>query len=199
MASNRGLESLDPATGERLWLYDWDLGEMPRISQPIVVDDQTVLLTSGYGFGSHGIRVARDGEGWKTETLWESRALKPYFNDAVYYQGHVYGFDDKFFTCLDATTGKMTWPKRTRRQTQFGCGQVLLIQDAGLLLVVTELTGEVVLLEANPEQPVELARFTALQGKTWNHPVIAHGRLYVRNGAEMVCYELPKVSLARRE
>ncbi|MCA9242063.1 MAG: PQQ-binding-like beta-propeller repeat protein [Planctomycetales bacterium] len=190
VASNRGLESLEPFTGHRLWFYEWDMVDFPRTAMPLVVDQETVVLLSGYGYGSHGVRI-RESDKWVATTLWETRRLKPYFNDCVYHQGHVYGFDDKYLTCIDTATGESTWSKRTRRDTKFGCGQVLLIADAGLLLVTTETSGEVVLLEANPDRPVVLARFKALDGKTWNHPVVAHGRLYLRNGAEAVCYELP--------
>lgn len=190
-ASNAGLESFDPATGDLLWFYEWSMGPFARITAPVVIDDYTLALPTGYGFGAHGIRVTKDEDKWSTETLWQSRNLKPYFNDCVFHGEHIYGFDGKFFTCLSVESGETTWPRRTRRKTQYGCGQVLLIEELGALLVVTELTGELVLLEANPEKPVELARLKVLEGKTWNHPVIAHGRLYVRNGEEMACYELP--------
>ena len=66
---------------------------------------------------------------------------------------------------------------------------MLLLADQGLLLVTTE-NGEVLLLAANPERNQELCRFRALEGKTWNHPVVAHGRLYIRNAEEMACYEV---------
>jgi hypothetical protein len=65
----------------------------------------------------------------------------------------------------------------------------LLVADQPLLVVISE-TGEAVLVDANPEQHKELGRFPAIHGKTWNHPTIAHGRLYVRNAEEMACYEL---------
>jgi outer membrane protein assembly factor BamB len=50
--------------------------------------------------------------------------------------------------------------------------------------------GEAILLTASPQGQEELGRFRAPHGKTWNHPVIAHGRLYVRNAEEMACYQL---------
>jgi hypothetical protein len=71
------------------------------------------------------------------------------------------------------------------------------LAEPSLLLVTTE-TGEAVLLAANPRQPQELGRFQAINGKTWNHPVIAHGRLYVRNAEEMACYELPQLPQTAR-
>jgi hypothetical protein len=64
-----------------------------------------------------------------------------------------------------------------------------LLADQDLLLVMAE-SGAVALLEANPKERKELTRFKALEGKTWNHPVVAHGRLYVRNGEEAACYQL---------
>ena len=67
---------------------------------------------------------------------------------------------------------------------------MLLLPDMDTLLLLTQ-KGEVVLLEATPEGHHEIAKFKALSGKTWNHPVIAHGKLFVRNSEEAACYELP--------
>ena len=98
--------------------------------------------------------------------------------------GHLYGFDGIFFTCVGLEDGAKKW-----RVRGYGAGQVLLLADQGLLLVLSE-KGEVALVEASPEGHKELAKFPAIKGKTWNHPVIAHGKLFVRNGEEMACYEL---------
>jgi hypothetical protein len=58
-----------------------------------------------------------------------------------------------------------------------------------LLLIAAE-DGQVVLLRADPKQHTELASFKALDGKTWNHPVIVGDRLYVRNSQEAACFQL---------
>ena len=71
----------------------------------------------------------------------------------------------------------------------YGNGQILLLADQNLMLLITE-KGELALVETNSKERKEIARMPAISGKTWNHPVIAHGRLYVRNGAEMACFEL---------
>jgi len=76
------------------------------------------------------------------------------------------------------------------RDGRYGHGQALLLANQDLILVISE-SGEVILLAADPEKLTELGRFQALNGKTWNHPVVAHGRLYVRNAEEIACYELP--------
>src|SRR5262249_51876609 len=115
---------------------------------------------------------------------WVSRYLKPSFNDFVVHQNSIYGFDGRILTCVDLQTGKRRW-----KDGRYGSGQVLLLADQPLLVVVTD-EGEEVLVEANPNEHQELGRFQTVEGKTWNHPVIAHGRLYVRNAQWIACYEL---------
>jgi hypothetical protein len=129
--------------------------------------------------------VARDGSAWTATPRWASRRLKPSFNDFVVHDGVIYGFDGTFFGCIDLHTGEGRW-----RGGRYGHGQVLLLADQSLLLVVSE-SGEAVLVAATPDEHQELGRFQAVKGKTWNHPVIAGGRLYVRNAEEIACYALP--------
>ncbi|MEM1068653.1 MAG: alcohol dehydrogenase, partial [Planctomycetota bacterium] len=119
-----------------------------------------------------------------TETIWTSRKLRPYFNDLVYHDGFVYGFNGSILTCLDASSGEPSWRKRG-----FGNGQVLLLQPQSVLLVLSE-QGAVSLIEASENDGKVLAQFQALNGKTWNHPVISGSHLLVRNGFEAACYKL---------
>jgi outer membrane protein assembly factor BamB len=185
MATNDGLYSFDPASGKELWKHEWTSGDAARIVQPAIVEGNDVILGTGMGIGTRRIHVVRDGDAWTTQEVWTTKQFKPYFNDFVVYEGALYGFDGAIFSCVDAETGDVNWKERG-----YGSGQVLLLADQGLLLVLAE-TGEVALLEANAEELRELAKIPALAGKTWNHPVVAHGLLLVRNGEEMVCFELP--------
>lgn len=182
MSSNRGLQSLDPRTGRELWNHAWDIDVMARVTQPTVVGS-TAYLGTGYGNGTMRIDIKLDGDLWSTKEAW-IKSMKPYFNDCVYHDGFLYGFDGPIFMCLDADSGDKAW-KRGR----YGHGQVLLIKAMQTLLIATE-KGDLVLAKANPDKLEEIVRIPSVQGITWNHPVIADGKLFVRNGEEMVCYEL---------
>ncbi len=190
IATDAGLTSFDPVSGDVLWRYSWPIDGMARIVQPAVLDDSDVLVGTGFSFGTRRVRVGRDGDGWTTEEVWPTRAIKPYYNDLVVHRGHAWGFDGVFFVCINLDDGKGKW-----RARGYGNGQVLLLADQDLLLILSE-QGEVALAAANPDKHQELARFPAIEGKTWNHPVIAHGRLFVRNSEEAACFQLVETDAA---
>ena len=135
------------------------------------------------------IGVAHGPAGWTTEERWTSTGLKPNFNDFVVHDGHAFGFDGGILACIDAKDGKRKW-----KGGRYGQGQLVLLRDQDLLLVVSE-EGELALVKAATDQFTELARFPAMEGKTWNHPVLVGDRLLVRNGNEMAAFRL---SLASR-
>jgi outer membrane protein assembly factor BamB len=187
IVADDGLTSLNPKSGAVLWRHEWKLPEgMARITQATIVGDDDVLIGTGFDMGTRRLHLAHDSAGkWDVKALYTTRAIKPYFNDMVYHDGYLYGFDTVFLTCVDARDGKMKW--RTRG---YGSGQVLLLADPSELLVLSE-TGEAALVDAAPAAYHERAKFEAIEGKTWNHPVIARGNLYVRNGEEIAAYALP--------
>jgi outer membrane protein assembly factor BamB len=191
LCSEAGLTSYDPSSGAVLWQHEWIMQkDMARVLQPAVLDGTDVLIGSGFGFGTRRVHVTRSGGSWKDEERWTTKAIKPYFNDLVVHDGHLYGFDGDFFTCVRLEDGEGCW-----RARGYGNGQVLLLADQGLLLMISE-KGAVSLLKASPEKHEVLGRFQALEGKTWNHPVVAHGKLFVRNGREIACYDVADVATA---
>ena len=185
MVTGAGVFSLDPKTGAELWKHEWPTPGMARVVQPMILGDDSVLIGTGYGIGSRRLNVEASETGWNVGEQWTTKQLKPYYNDFVFHDGYIYGFDHNIFTCIDPETGKRKW-KRGR----YGFGQVLLVPDSDHLLIASE-KGEIALLRANPQKHEELARFPVIDGKTWNHPVIAEGKLLVRNGEEAVCFSLP--------
>jgi outer membrane protein assembly factor BamB len=185
ISTGTGLTAFDPVGGKVLWQYEWLVGsDYNRVTQPTVIGESDVLIGTGFGFGTRRLHVTRDGDGWKTDQVWESKAISPYYNDLVIHNGHIYGFHNQLFACVSLDDGKGKWKERG-----YASGQVVLLPDQDLLLIQAE-NGDVALVEAKPDARKELARFHAIDGKTWNHPVVAHGRLYVRNGEEAACYQL---------
>jgi outer membrane protein assembly factor BamB len=185
VTSDQGLTAFDPATGKVLWDHRWVGREgLARCTQPAVLDDGDVLLGTGFGVGTRRLHLRKKADGWSDEEVWTTKALNPYYNDLVVHRGHLYGFDGIFFTCVRLDDGEKCW-----RVRGYGNGQVLLLAEQGLLLVLSE-KGEVVLLKADPEKHAVVGRFQAIQGKTWNHPVVAQGKLFVRNGEEVACFRL---------
>lgn len=184
--SEVGLTSVSPITGESLWTHEWPISEgIERVLQPVILNDHQIIVSTYFDVGTRLIDLEKSPDGaWSTKAAYTSRDLKPYFNDTVLIDGTLYGFDGQLFAAVDPTTGKRLWKKG-----RYGSGQVLGLADQKLLIVLGE-AGQLVLLEANPKQHVELGTIQAIEGKTWNHPVLAHGKLFVRNGEEMACFEL---------
>lgn len=176
----------DAATGEILWTYDWPQPN-PKCAEPLVIDDDKVLLSAGYGIGSALLRIVpgSDGGAYSVEQVWADRNLrnlKSKFADMILLDGFVYALDDGVLCCIEAETGKRRW-----RGGRYQHGQLLLV---GNLLLVQGEEGELALVELNPKSFVELGRITALTAKTWNNPAISGNKLLVRNHEEAVCYEL---------
>jgi outer membrane protein assembly factor BamB len=190
LLNGAGAIGVAPADGTVLWTHAWS-GD--GIVQPAVIAGSDVLIGSGSGLASAvGIRrvaVARGTAGWTVDERWTSAGLKPYFNDFVVHEGHAFGFDGSILACIDLGDGTRKW-----KGGRYGHGQLLLLPDQGVLLVLSE-GGELALVRAAPDQFTELARRPALEGKTWNHPVLVGDILLVRNGEEMAAFRL---SLAGR-
>jgi outer membrane protein assembly factor BamB len=181
--SDSGLVGIDGASGKVLWEHKAPGSSVWRVALPRQIDQAAVVVGSE-DLGLVRLDLTGGGQSWTPSPRWDSRALRPAYNDFVSLDGFIYGFDESFFCCVDVATGKRRW-----KAGRYGHGQVLLLADQRLLLVISE-DGQAVLVSARPDQHEELGRFQAVTGKTWNHPAIAHGCLYVRNAEEIACYQL---------
>lgn len=186
-----GIQGHRLGTGERRWGYPWvsNPAEKNNVCQPVIFDDDAtddvtrVFIASGYGQGCALLEVDRSEDDFGVQVVWRNRNLKAKFSSVVSRDGHIYGLDERILVCLDLETGKRVW-KRGR----YGFGQLLLVGD---LLVVQAETGDVALVEASSAEYREVARIAALEGRTWNHPVLSGPLLLVRNDHEAACYEVP--------
>lgn len=183
MMNQASVAGHDPVTGALLWEQNVP-GSEPRAAQPLPLSANRVLFSIGYGIGSKVFEISPGPEAAQTAKLvWATPRLKSKFANLIAYEGSVYGLDDGVFVCLDPETGERRW-----KAGRYGHGQIIL---AGKHLMVQTESGEVILIEPNPERLIEVARFRALEGKTWNPPAFAAPILLVRNDLEAAAYEMP--------
>jgi outer membrane protein assembly factor BamB len=185
LVNGPGVIAVAPSDGKVLWKHEWP-GD--SIVQPVVVAGRDLLIGSGSGLADKSgvvrMGVARSGDKWSVTERWTSTGLKPYFNDVVVHRGHAFGFDGGILSCIDLEDGARAW-----KGGRYGHGQLLLLPDQNLLLVLSE-EGEVALVSASADKFTEVAKFSALEGKTWNHPVLTGDTLLVRNGEQMAAFRL---------
>ena len=181
---SRSLRSFSPL-GVQLWEHLWP-GNQPRVSLPVIVNSNQVLISSGYGAGAALIEISSvqsaSTTNWSASPIWKSIALKSKFAPIFVKNDYIYGLDDGILACVELKTGQRRW-----KDGRFGHGQGLLV--AGLILLTSE-RGEVILIEPNPEKLIELGRFQVFTSKTWNPPALAGEYLLIRNDREAACLKL---------
>ena len=152
------------------------------MSLPVTISSNLVFISSGYGAGCELVEIFRNAERFKAARVWKTLALKSKFAPIFPLGDFIYGLDDGIFTCVDLKTGQRRW-----KDGRYGHGQGLLV--AGMILLTSE-SGEVILIEPNPEKLTELGRFQVFSDKTWNPPALAGEHLLVRNHKEAACLKL---------
>ncbi len=189
MQRNAGASGYALADGTLLWEHPWPgIG----IVQPARTANGDILVStigqeSALPLGVRRISVTRGAGGWAVRELWSTQRLKPSFSSMVVHDGHAFGIDSRILTCIDVADGERKW-----KGGRYGHGQLLLLPDQDLLLVLTE-KGELALVAATAERFTELARIPAIEGKTWSQPTLVGDVLLVRNGQEMAAFRLALV------
>ena len=164
LLSAPGAVSVAPADGTLLWEYSWEGG---AIVQPAFTADGGVLINAMSmmgGMATRRLAVAHGAGGWTAEERWTSNGLKPYYNDFVVHKGHAFGFDGNILACIDLEDGKRKW-----KGGRYGNGQLVLLADQDLLLVLSE-DGELALVAATPDKFTELARVPGAQWQDLEPP-----------------------------
>ncbi len=183
LAFNDGsISAHDPATGAMLWERPWGNGNVVCAS-PVVVGENRVLFSSGYGVGAELLEFSRNAKDLLTAQLvWKSIRMKAKFAHLFVREGCLFGLDDGIFACVDLKDGSQRW-----KEGRYGHGQGLLIGDLYLLMAES---GELVLLRPTADTPNELARFRVFDSKTWNPIALSGDLLLVRNDQEAACLRL---------
>jgi outer membrane protein assembly factor BamB len=182
MDDSKALSSLNPADGKILWSYPAQNAMALPMLQPHQTPSGDILAATDSGLTLLGVK--KDGDNWVVTPKWSSNRFRPNFNDFVVQGNHMYGLDDGILCCFDLTTGDRLWKKG-----RYGHGQVLMLADQNVVLISSD-KGELILANVSAEAHEVLGRFQAIEGKTWNSPVLVGSRVYLRNGEEMAAYEL---------
>lgn len=170
--------------GVPLWGQQASANDTANCSMP-VIDKNLVFSASGYGTGGALLRLSSRGEKTTSEVLYTTKQMKNHHGGMVLLDGYLYGFDEQVLTCLDLRTGKPAWQNRSVGKGSLTCAD-------GRLYLRSE-QGPLALALATPEGYQELGRFDPPQRSgrpAWAHPVVAGGRLYIRDQDSLTVFNL---------
>ncbi len=191
----RALLGFAASDGKFLWRYDRPANRMGINCSTPIYHDGLVFAASAYGTGGGLVKLSKDGEGGvKAEEVWFSRKMQNHHGGVILFEGCLYGAnggnEGGFLVCLDFKTGEVLWDGRDDAERRAPKGSVLLAD--GRLYDRTE-NGTMLLIEPSRKEYVERGRFEQpdrTEQPAWSHPIIANGKLYVRDQDIMFCYEV---------
>jgi outer membrane protein assembly factor BamB len=173
------LIGVDRDGGSLLWRFPWQTEYEVNAATPIVTDEG-IFITSGYNHGCALVQV----RGAEATVRWQSRDLVGHFNTPVLFRGFVYGIGDPGnLVSIELATGRLAWSEKG-----FEKGGVVGVD--GLLIALSGDKGDLVLAEMTPEAYRELGRVRPLGGRSWTAPIVAGGKLFVRNQKKLACFAL---------
>ena len=174
-----GLAGLDPDNGASLWRVPLKTSYGRNCATPVIVDDWVIV--GSYQAGLIGVKVFRDGAGFKAEQVWVNKAAAPNFSSPVAVGRFVYGLGPtKNMFCVEVSTGKLAWTKEGWFTTAANVAHAAFLVCGENILVCTD-GGQLFLIAADAAEFRELGR-AQVCGMNWCHPAFADGRLYVRDG-----------------
>jgi outer membrane protein assembly factor BamB len=177
-----GLVGVAPDTGDLLWRFPWETNYGCNIATPIAVSNY-IFISSGYGRGCAVVEVDKDASGGlRALRVYEHNEMCTHFSSSVLYKGHIYGFNESKLTCMDFRTGKTLW-----KESGFKKGS-LLIADGRL--IVLGANGKLAAGPADPGGFKATSSFQVSREKCWTAPVLAEGKLFVRDESHVICLDV---------
>jgi outer membrane protein assembly factor BamB len=183
--TNSGTVGLRADSGDFLWRDDSASNGTANCSSPLVAGD-FVFTSSNYGTGGSLVKLVANPSGVKAERVYHTQRMSVHHGDMVIVNGLVFGASDPgILTCLDLATGKVKWASRAagKGSITYADGRLYLRTEQGTMILV-EATGDVYHELGRFEQPNRAA------SSAWAHPVVAAGRLFLRDQDLLVCYDL---------
>lgn len=182
--TGRSVAGIDPSSGEVIWKADRE-GKTAVIPTP-VIQDNIVFVTSGYGIGCNAFQVNED---WSTEELYANTNIANHHGGVILLDGHVFGSTNATFRCVDLASGEADYKERS-----VGKGAVVFAEEH---LYLRSEKGPVALIKATPSGMAEVSRFNQpdrSDESAWPHPVIANGKLYLRDQDILLCFDVREPS-----
>jgi outer membrane protein assembly factor BamB len=185
----KGLVGVDAKSGKFLWRFDKtaDMRAMANAATPVAFENHVYSAAGMVGGGL--ARIKADNGAFDTEPVYFSKRLPVALGGSVKVGDHLYGTSSTALLCVDWLTGNIKWEDRA-------VGPSSVCYADGRLYVHGENTGEVALVEATPDGYREKGRFTPPEmpdrkyAKSWAYPVVANGRLYIRDLGTLWCYDV---------
>lgn len=191
--TNAGIVGVAAADGSRLWAYRRQPPFDDVVIATPVFHDNHVYATVGFRQGCDLVKLVPGGTGVTAETVYSNKAVENRDGGMVRVGGHLYGHSENAgWVCQEFKTGKVVWAEPDK----LGRGSV--VAAGGNLYCVAERGGAVVMAEATPAGWAEKGRFKLPKesarrrpsGGLWTHPVVANGRLYVRDQELLFCFDV---------
>ncbi|NPV47921.1 MAG: PQQ-binding-like beta-propeller repeat protein [Armatimonadetes bacterium] len=175
----KALTGVSAADGALLWQIPWETSYGVNAALPIV-DGNYVFATSGYRFGGGVFQISPDGP----QQVWFSKAMQAHFSSPIYYKGFIWGTTDPGdLICLAPRDGTVLW-----RQGGFEKGGIVIVDD--VIIALSGASGEIIMAAASTEGYQELGRLQGLGGQSWTAPIVADGKLIIRNKSALACLDL---------
>ncbi len=175
-----GAMGLFGKTGELLWRYDKVSNRTANVATPIYSNGY-LFVSSAYGTGC---ALLKFGEGGKATEVYFNRDMKNHYSSSVLVDKHLYGYSDAILTAMKMDTGEVAWKSRSvaKGSVTYADGRLYVLGEDGV----------VALAEASPAGYKEISRFDLQKGRlpAWTPPVIADGRLYLRDQDHLTSYDI---------
>lgn len=189
--AGRGIISVAADDGRVLWTYNKVANGTANIPTPIIAGDY-VFCSSGYGTGSALLKLSKNGAGVKADEIYFLKAdeLQNHHGGMVKVGDYIYcghGHNNGFPMCVEMATGKRMWEENRGAGT--GSAAVIYADDR---LYFRYENGEMALIAAEPEKYELISHFKlhSVKGRSWPHPAIADGKLYIRDQETLLCYDI---------
>ncbi len=182
---DRFVYGMSPTTGDKLWEYEHKGNRRSRGGRsinPVVAGENRVFLAHGGSGGGAQFEIKKTDDGFKAEDGWTTTGIKQSYDTAVFHDGYLYGYSNRFLSCVDAATGKAAWKSRPP-----GDGFSILVD--GHLVILTK-QGTLHIAEATPEKYTEVVSTQVFDNLTWTPPSFANGKIYVRSLREIAAIDV---------